>query len=61
MDIVYRELEPIGGSVSAEHGVGMEKRPFLHYSRSGAELAMMRTLKQALDPAGLLNPGKIFI
>jgi FAD/FMN-containing dehydrogenase len=60
MDIVYRELEPIGGSVSAEHGVGMEKRPFLHYSRSGAELAMMRTLKQALDPAGLLNPGKIF-
>lgn len=59
MDIVYRELEPIGGSVSAEHGIGMEKRPFLHYSRNPAELKLMRTLKSALDPQGLLNPGKV--
>jgi FAD/FMN-containing dehydrogenase len=60
MDIVYCELEPFGGSISAEHGIGLEKRPFLHYSRNDAEFALMRTLKQALDPRGLLNPGKIF-
>jgi FAD/FMN-containing dehydrogenase len=60
MDIVYRELEPIGGSVSAEHGIGMEKRSYLHYSRNSAELELMKALKHALDPAGLLNPGKVF-
>lgn len=59
MDIVYRELEPIGGSISAEHGIGLEKRPFLHYSRNTAEIALMRALKKALDPQGLLNPGKV--
>lgn len=59
MDIVYRELEPIGGSISAEHGIGMEKRPFLHYSRNPAELELMRSLKRSLDPQGLLNPGKV--
>jgi FAD/FMN-containing dehydrogenase len=61
MDIVYRELEPVGGSISAEHGIGLEKRPFLHYSRNAAELALMRTLKRALDPDGLLNPGKVLV
>jgi FAD/FMN-containing dehydrogenase len=61
MDIVYRELEPVGGSISAEHGIGLEKRPFLHYSRNGAELALMKTLKNALDPCGLLNPGKVIV
>ena len=60
MDIVYRELEPHGGSVSAEHGIGVEKRPYLLRSRSETEIALMRTLKAALDPHGILNPGKIF-
>jgi FAD/FMN-containing dehydrogenase len=59
MDIVYRELESVGGSISAEHGIGLEKRPFLHYTRNAAELALMKTLKNALDPRGLLNPGKV--
>jgi FAD/FMN-containing dehydrogenase len=59
MDIVYRELEPIGGSISAEHGIGLEKRPFLHYSRNAAEIALMKSLKKALDPRMLLNPGKV--
>jgi FAD/FMN-containing dehydrogenase len=59
MDIVYGELAPVGGSISAEHGIGLEKRPFLHYSRSATEIALMKTLKNALDPRGLLNPGKV--
>jgi FAD/FMN-containing dehydrogenase len=57
---VYEPLEAIGGSVSAEHGVGLEKKPYLGLSRSGAELGVMRTLKKALDPKGILNPGKVF-
>lgn len=57
---VYDPLRSRGGSVSAEHGVGLEKRPYLTYTRSPEEVAVMRTLKQALDPRGILNPGKIF-
>ncbi len=59
-DIVYGELAAVGGSVSAEHGIGLDKRDFLHYSRSEPEIALMRTLKCALDPRNILNPGKIF-
>ncbi len=59
-EIVYRPLGPIGGSISAEHGIGLQKRAFLPLSRSATEIALMRTLKQALDPKGILNPGKIF-
>jgi len=60
MEVVYSELQPYGGSISAEHGIGLEKRSFLHYSRSDVEIAMMRRLKKALDPKSILNPGKIF-
>ena len=49
-----------GGSISGEHGIGTVKRPFLSYSRSPEEIALMRTLKQALDPRGILNPAKVF-
>ncbi|NLJ63103.1 MAG: hypothetical protein GX332_07305, partial [Alcaligenaceae bacterium] len=45
---------------SAEHGIGLHKKPWLTYSRTPAELALMRTLKQALDPHQILNPGKVF-
>ena len=48
------------GSISAEHGIGLLKKPFLSYSRSAAELALFQRIKRALDPKGLLNPGKIF-
>lgn len=47
------------GSVSAEHGIGLLKRDHLHFSRSPGELAMMRAIKQALDPHGMFNPGKL--
>ncbi|MGP9812026.1 FAD-binding oxidoreductase [Rhodopseudomonas sp. NSM] len=58
--LVYRPLATCRGSVSAEHGIGLEKKPYLYVSRSAAEVALMRTLKTALDPKGILNPGKIF-
>jgi len=58
--IVYTPLQAVGGSVSAEHGVGLEKKPWLHLSRTSEEIALMRALKHTLDPLGLLNPGKIF-
>ena len=57
---VYEPLQAIGGSVSAEHGIGTEKVEYLPLSRSPEEIALMRQLKQALDPRGILNPGKIF-
>jgi FAD/FMN-containing dehydrogenase len=47
------------GSISAEHGVGLLKKKYLHYSRSPDELAALAALKHALDPHGILNPGKI--
>jgi FAD/FMN-containing dehydrogenase len=59
-DMVYGPLAAIGGSVSAEHGIGLEKREYLPLSRSPAEIATMRLLKKALDPNGILNPGKVF-
>ncbi len=57
---VYEPLRQIGGSVSAEHGVGLEKRPYLDISRNETEVSVMRSLKSALDPKGILNPGKVF-
>jgi FAD/FMN-containing dehydrogenase len=56
---VYAPLGAIGGSISAEHGIGTEKRGHLHVSRSEAEIALMRLLKSSLDPKGILNPGKV--
>lgn len=56
-------LQPIpfyGGSISAEHGIGLEKKKWLHLSRSPAELELMKAIKKVLDPKGILNPGKIF-
>lgn len=48
------------GSISAEHGIGLLKKPYLGYTRSPAQVEMMRAVKRALDPQGILNPGKIF-
>ena len=58
--VVYSVSARRRGSISAEHGIGSLKREFLHYSRSPEEIALMRVIKNAMDPHGILNPGKIF-
>ena len=58
--IVARALA-LGGSCSGEHGVGLGKREFLEREHGAEALAVMRSLKTALDPNGILNPGKIFL
>lgn len=59
-EIVYGCLDGFEGSISAEHGIGVDKRHWLKNSRSPAEIQLMRSLKQVMDPHNLLNPGKIF-
>jgi D-lactate dehydrogenase (cytochrome) len=58
--IVARALA-LGGSCSGEHGVGIGKREFLEQEHGADALAVMRSVKQALDPRGVMNPGKIFL
>ncbi|WP_119301401.1 FAD-binding oxidoreductase [Dongia deserti] len=58
-ELVYDEVRRIGGSISAEHGIGTLKRAYLDHSRSAAEIDVMRRIKAALDPKGILNPGKV--
>ena len=55
-EVVYGAVIGIGGSISAEHGIGTAKTKWLHLNRSAAEISAMRAIKQALDPDGILNP-----
>ncbi len=59
-ETVYKGLTPRGGSISAEHGIGLQKKNYLSWSRSPEEIALMQTIKKAIDPKDILNPGKIF-
>ncbi|MEO0437108.1 MAG: FAD-binding oxidoreductase [Pseudomonadota bacterium] len=56
---VFSAVQKHGGSVSAEHGVGLLKKPYLHYSHGPGELHIMKAIKRSLDPMGIMNPGKI--
>jgi glycolate oxidase subunit GlcD len=56
---VYGLIQQMHGSISAEHGVGMIKKPYLSYSRSQEELLLLQAIKQAFDPNNILNPGKL--
>jgi len=58
-DVVYKVVGDFNGSVSAEHGIGVQKIKYLHHSRNPEEIALMKTLKQALDPKGILNHGRV--
>ncbi len=50
----------LGGAISGEHGIGLAKTPFLRLQHSPAQVRAMRAVKKALDPRGILNPGKMF-
>lgn len=59
-EIVYGLIQELHGAVSAEHGIGLMKKQFLPYSKSESEIALMKALKQTMDPQGILNPGRVF-
>lgn len=57
---IYESLRPFSGAISAEHGIGLEKRAYLSISRTPEEINLMRSLKTMMDPNNILNPGKVF-
>ena len=57
---IFDAIKKLGGSVSAEHGVGTLKAPYLNYTKSDSEIDAMRAIKDIFDPDGILNPGKVF-
>ena len=57
---LMEKVVALGGVITGEHGIGLAKIPFMEMQHSAAEIAAMRAVKQALDPRGILNPGKIF-
>ena len=59
-EMVYAPLQAMNGSVSAEHGIGLEKKAYLKYTRSEAEIELMRGVKRMMDPDNIMNPGKVF-
>lgn len=58
-DIVYTPLQALDGSISAEHGIGLHKKKYLHLCRTPAEIQLMQLLKKSLDPKGILNRAKV--
>lgn len=59
-EIMFTMIEKFQGSVSAEHGVGLTKKPYLSHTRSASEIELMRKIKKVFDPDGIMNPGKVF-
>ncbi|HEY3754679.1 MAG TPA: FAD-linked oxidase C-terminal domain-containing protein [Opitutaceae bacterium] len=60
VDGLMREVVRLGGAISGEHGIGLAKSPFLRLQHSPAQIRAMLAVKKALDPRGILNPGKMF-
>jgi FAD/FMN-containing dehydrogenase len=58
--LIFQEIQKFAGSISAEHGVGLTKKPFLQFSRSQSEIQIMKGIKKIFDPDNIINPGKIF-
>jgi glycolate oxidase subunit GlcD len=57
---IFECIKKYEGSISAEHGVGLTKKPFLTYSRSQSEIEIFKSIKKIFDPNGIINPGKVF-
>lgn len=60
LEDIFRNTVALGGAISGEHGIGMAKKPYIGLNLDADTLAVMRAVKQALDPLGIMNPGKIF-
>ena len=58
-DIIYNNTESVEGSISAEHGIGLDKKKYLIKSRSEDEINLMRLIKKSIDPKNILNPGRV--
>ena len=56
---IFKIVQKFEGSISAEHGVGLTKKPYLNFSRSAEEIQYMQALKMVFDPKRIMNPGKI--
>lgn len=56
---IFEEVAKVGGSISAEHGIGFRKPQFIHYSKDKTALNLMNDLKKSMDPNGILNPYKV--
>ncbi len=59
-ELIFKTIQKLNGSISAEHGVGLTKKSFLNYTRSKEEIELMKQVKSVFDPDGIMNPGKIF-
>ena len=57
---LMRKVVALGGAISGEHGIGLAKTPFLRLQHNPAQVRAMQAVKKALDPRGILNPGKMF-
>jgi FAD/FMN-containing dehydrogenase len=57
--IIYSNTESVNGSISAEHGIGLDKKEYLKYTRNKEEIELMKLLKKSIDPKNILNPGRI--
>lgn len=60
-ELVYGGVRDLKGSISAEHGIGFDKKAYLSFTRAPEEIALMKQMKQLFDPKGILNPGKVFM
>lgn len=61
VNLLMEKVIELGGAITGEHGIGLAKSPFLHLQHTPAEIDAMLRIKQALDPQGILNPGKVFV
>ena len=59
-DLLFEVIRDLNGSISAEHGVGLVKKPYLEFTRSAEEIALMKGIKAVFDPDQIMNPGKVF-
>src|SRR6476619_8394133 len=60
LDLIAKKTLELGGTITGEHGVGLAKKTWLRQQMGDSSFDVMKQIKQVLDPAGLLNPGKIF-